>query len=107
MVGYTYMSSELIYRAKLTLIHSTSKIVRVCEIKIWNIENDYQYPGGLKYSLFCVEAASGKIIIGFDNHFPKGPHKHIVSIEETYNYIDSDLLVEDFWDEVSMRGFIV
>lgn len=107
MVRNTYMSSTLLYRSKLTLIHTTSKMVGICEIKIWKINDSKSYPLGLKYSLFCVESASGKIIVGFDNHFPKGPHKHIGEIEEPYHYVNDDLLVEDFWREVGIRGFIL
>lgn len=101
------MSSELLYRSKLTLIHSTTKMVAICEIKIWKIDDPKFYPQNIKYSLFCVESASGKIIVGFDNHFPKGHHKHIADIEEPYFFINYDLLVDDFWNEVELRGFIL
>lgn len=101
------MSSILLYKSKLTLIHATSKMAGICEIKIWKIYDSKFYPGGIKYSLFCVESSTGKIIIGFDNHFPKGPHVHIGENEEIYNYINEDILVEDFWSEVKKRGFIL
>lgn len=101
------MSSTLLYRSKLTLVHESSKMVGKCEIKIWKIDDPKSYPQGIKYSMFCVESATGKIIVGFDNHFPKGPHKHIGEIETPYDYVDEEMLVEDFWEEVNKRGFIL
>ena len=79
----------------------------ICEIKIWKIPDSKFYSDGIKYSLFCVESSTGKTIIGFDNHFPKGPHKHVGENEENYNYLNEDILVEDFWSEVNKRGFIL
>ena len=107
MVKKTYMKSELIYSSKLTLIHSTTKILAICEIKIWRINDLLQYPQGFKYSLFCVEPSTGKVIVGFDNHYPKGSHQHIEKNEIFYEFIDTDLLVEDFWNEVENIGFIL
>lgn len=40
----------------------------------------------------------------YDNHQPKGPHRHVGSREEPYTFVDVDQLVEDFLKDV--RGIL-
>lgn len=47
----------------------------VVEIKIWDVPKSKDYPSGRKFSLFLV--AEGEVVVGFDNHKPKGPHLHL------------------------------
>lgn len=63
------------------------------------------YPEGLKYSLFLVLKESGDVLVGFDNHKPKGPHLHLRGHEEPYEYVNEEKLVDDFWDLVGKEGF--
>jgi hypothetical protein len=65
------------------------------------------YPGGLKYSMFLVVKESGQVLVGFDNHKPKGPHLHHYEKETPYEFKGVDQLVEDFWDMVRKEGFII
>ncbi|MBC7539410.1 MAG: hypothetical protein H7281_11360 [Bacteriovorax sp.] len=99
------MSAVLLYHSKLTLIHSVSKMIAIAELKVWKVDDFHAYPEGIKYSFFCVDRTSGSIIIGLDNHKPKGPHKHLNGIEEPYQFNDCDHLVNDFWNEVRKLGF--
>ena len=95
------------YHSKLTLIHPETNIIAICEIKVWKISDPKSYPNNIKYSLFCVEVPKKNILVGFDNHFPKSPHKHINDLEIPYNFINTDKLIDDFWEEVQSRGFIL
>jgi len=36
----------------------------------------------------------------YDNHHPKGHHRHIEGGEETYRFVDVDRLIEDFMANV-------
>ena len=47
------------------------------------------------------------MIVGFDNHKPKGHHMHIGTKEELYAFKDVDSLIEDFWNKVIQEGFFV
>jgi hypothetical protein len=107
MENKTYIKSELLMHRKLTVIHPEFNIEAVCEVKIWRLAESQKYPFGLKYSLFCANKITKKILIGFDNHFPKGPHIHIDHSEMMYDFLGYEKLIEDFWNEVEARGFII
>ena len=52
------------------------------------------YPEGVKYSLFA--SYSGAVLIGYDNHRPKGNHRHFAGKEEPYDFDGFDKLRQDF-----------
>lgn len=75
----------------------------VVELKLWSVPRTKDYPHGRKYSLFLV--ASGEVIVGIDNHKPKGPHLHLGNQELVYLYRNEASLLSDFWDLVRKAGF--
>lgn len=75
----------------------------VAELKIWKIPKTKHYPHGVKYSLFLV--CEGEVIVGFDNHKPKGHHLHLGTAEYPYTYKDEKQLLNDFWDFAKKAGF--
>lgn len=101
------VQATIIYRSKITLIQRETLEVAIAELKIWKVAKSSGYPEGLKYSLFCVLKESGYILIGFDNHKPKGHHKHLDEFETVYDFKSVDELIDEFWDEVSKEGFIL
>lgn len=101
------VQATMVYSAKITLIRQITQEVAIAELKIWEVIKSKDYPEGLKYSLFCVLKETGDIIIGFDNHRPKGHHKHQYRRESVYDFKSIDELIDDFWNEVSKRGFIL
>lgn len=70
----------------------------VIEMKIWQVSRSAAYPDGVRYSLYWVH--NKEVIVGYDNHAPKGPHRHIRGDELSYEYKDATSLVRDFWQEV-------
>lgn len=40
------------------------------------------------------------MIVGYDNHYPKGPHKHLLDEEYSYNFQNLDQLLADFDSDV-------
>ena len=105
MVRKAYINAVSIFHRKLTVIHIETNIRGICELKAWQVPVSKKYPLGIKYSLFCVDFQSKEVIIGFDNHYPKGPHKHRHQTEDDYEYLSLEKLVDDFWNELKTRGY--
>jgi hypothetical protein len=53
---------------------------------------------GYKYRLVYI--VEGERVIGFDNERGKGDHRHYDNNEFPYDFIDIDVLIEDFMTEV-------
>jgi hypothetical protein len=70
----------------------------VREVIIWSIPKNQDYPEGLKYRLILVEATSGKVLTLYDNHPPKGHHKHLEGIESKNEFISLEILIREFLD---------
>ena len=100
-------TATLLFHSKVQVIHRSSEEVAVAELKVWEVPVSTHYPEGRKFSLFLVWKEAGEVIIGFDNHKPKGPHLHKLGREETYEFKDEGQLIEDFWSLVRMEGFLV
>lgn len=56
-------------------------------------------PHGLKYSLFCGDAA--QCLVRYDNEAGKGDHRHYGPREETYAFTTLEALLEDFQADVT------
>ena len=89
----------------MTLVHNRSTEIAVAELKVWDVPRSAHYPEGLKYSLFLVSKESGLVIVGFDNHKPKGPHLHHEGKELSYLFRGIEQLIEDFWRFAEKEGF--
>lgn len=85
------------------LINSSTGEMAIAEIKIWAVPRSKDYPLGHKFSLFLV--MNGEIIIGIDNHKPKGPHLHLGDRELPYLYINEQHVLADFWEFSKKAGF--
>ena len=55
----------------------------------------------VRYRLSLI-SLSGHRVVGYDNHHPKGDHRHFRGIEETYNYKDPETLIRDFLKDVEL-----
>lgn len=71
----------------------------IVEMKAFQIPSSIQYPLGLKYSLFYIREKS--VIVGYDNHFPKGPHKHLLGKEYPYQFNNLSILISDFEKDIA------
>lgn len=99
------MASFKRFHQKVDLYHSVTNEDAVAELKVFEVPVCVYYPEGLKFSLFLVFKNSGNLIVGIDNHRPKGPHLHIGSKESIYIFRNLDELLDDFWDLVKKKGF--
>lgn len=75
----------------------------VAELKLWSVPRSKDYPEGRKFSLFLV--ANGEVLVGIDNHKPKGPHLHLGEQEVPYLFRGEEELLSDFWDLARKAGF--
>jgi hypothetical protein len=56
-----------------------------------------RYPDGVRYRLALVDPFSGELWVLFDNHFPKGHHRHYRDGREgPYEFRSIEKLVEDY-----------
>ena len=95
------MKATLLFHEKRIVENVKTGELAVVELKIWQLA--IHYPEGRKFSLFLV--ASGTVLIGIDNHKPKGPHLHLGKEEVPYVYVDDNVLLADFWDMTRKAGF--
>jgi hypothetical protein len=68
------------------------------EMKLWSVPITEHTPNGVKYSLVYI--VGDERVVGYDNERGKGDHKHIEGGEIPYLFIDVDVLVEDFRNDV-------
>lgn len=97
----------LTHHQKFYITHSKDENREaVVELKIWRVD-DKRYPDQIKYSLFCVDLETKEVIIGIDNHHPKGHHLHVYENESYYFYTDPKTLIEDFFMQIKNQGYAV
>ena len=68
-------------------------------IKIWQVPVSRTSPDGIDYSLSLI-SPEGERVVGYDNHWPKGHHRHVLIEEGSYTYSGIDNLVADFKTDV-------
>ena len=99
------MKAALLYHQKVTVTNSRNLQVAICELKVWEVPISKNYPDGVKYSLFLVSKETGTVLVGFDNHGPKGAHLHRDGKEAPYHFKGVDEVIDDFWKLVKEEGF--
>ena len=104
MAKGAYMAkATIIYQLKVYLEHRSLVDEALVEIKIWRVPDDQRFPEKIKYSLYCVR--NSEVIVGFDNHHPKGHHLHVSGSELQNTFVDSEKLIEDFFSEIAKQGY--
>lgn len=68
-------------------------------IKIWKVPVSRTSPNGVDYSLSLISPEEERVV-GYDNHWPKGHHRHVLTEEGPYNYNGIDTLIADFRTDV-------
>lgn len=97
------VKAEAIFKEKRLLLNPSTGDAAIAELKIWCVPLSKDYPEARKFSLFLV--AGGEVVVGIDNHKPKGPHLHLGTRELPYLYRDEPSLLADFWDLARKAGF--
>ena len=72
----------------------------ILEAVVWRVAVTPRSVSGVRYRLAFVRQAEGVPAVLYDNHSPKGHHRHIEGVEEPYDFVDVDQLLEDFMADV-------
>lgn len=72
----------------------------IVELVIWKIPVTQQNPTGIRYRLAFIRKGERQPAVLYDNHHPKGHHRHTEGNVEPYNFAGVDRLLEDFVAEV-------
>ncbi len=85
------MAAAVVLREK-----TTDEQGNLREMVIWQVEPNPRQPQGIRYRLALVRAGEKTPAVLYDNHHPKGHHRHIQGVEEPYEFVDVERLVSDF-----------
>jgi hypothetical protein len=85
MAFYAIVLAEMAKRTASLLL--SEKVPLECgllrEVVVWAVPESAKYPDGVKYHLALVNPLSGEVVLLFDNHFPKGHHRHAADGKES------------------------
>jgi hypothetical protein len=70
------------------------------ELVIWKVEPNPRQPNGVRYRLALILRGERAPAVLYDNHHPKGHHRHLHGIEEPYEFVDLERLITDFMADV-------
>jgi len=68
----------------------------IMEVKIYKVPAGKKNPLGYRFRCFMVDATTGGELVGYDNHWPKGSHRHFRGREEAYLFQNIETLLNDF-----------
>lgn len=88
------IKAKLLYALKETLNNGL-----LVEWKVWKVPQSEKYSEGIKYRLALVDPQLRKVILLYDNHWPKGSHIHRKHEESSYRFQSLSILLEDFLNE--------
>ncbi len=72
----------------------------ILELVIWRVPSTSHSQTGVRYRLAFVRQGEEEPAVLYDNHPPKGHHRHIMGVEEAYSFVDVDQLLADFTADV-------
>ncbi|MGH9344434.1 MAG: toxin-antitoxin system TumE family protein [Terriglobia bacterium] len=71
------------------------------EIVLWRVERNPRHPEGVRYRLAFIRSGEEVPALLYDNHHPKGHHRHVGEHEQPYEFVNARQLVADFLAEAS------
>jgi hypothetical protein len=89
------MKARLLLRRKLT-----DRDGDLLEWIVWIVPASPLYRDGVRYRMAFVPWGIGKPVVLYDNHHPKGHHKHLEDLEQPYTFSGIDQLLVDFENDV-------
>jgi len=88
-------------RAKLVLREKViDEDANITEFAIWELPGTHRGGAGVRYRLAFVRRGERNPAVLYDNHDPKGHHRHLEGVEEPYEFVDVDRLLADFAADV-------
>jgi hypothetical protein len=89
------MKAHLLLKEKLT--DSDGDLL---ERVIWQVPQNRLYRDGIRYRLAFIPLGASTPVVLYDNHHPKGHHKHLETLEQPYFYSTVAQLRVDFENDV-------
>jgi hypothetical protein len=86
---------RLIHRYKRT--HPDGSIE---EQVVRSVPRSERQPDGIRYRLVYIRHDAETPAVLYDNHHPKGHHKHLGPIQLPYEFVSVEKLIEDFQTDV-------
>ena len=84
-------------RASLILRRKwTDESGNLFEIVIWRVDRSSLYPEAVRYRLAFIRSGEERPALLYDNHHPKGHHRHVGTAEEPYAFTTARKLIADF-----------
>jgi hypothetical protein len=65
------------------------------EIVLWKVERNARHPEGVRYRLAFIRSGEEAPAVLYDNHHPKGHHRHVGEHEEPYAFVTARQLIAD------------
>ena len=59
-------------------------------LELWRVPVGDRYPEGVRYRLAYIENGEKAPTVLYDNHAPKGHHRHVRGVEGPYDYSGID-----------------
>jgi hypothetical protein len=66
------------------------------QMVLWQVVRSVRYPEAIRYRLAFIRSGEEAPALLYDNHHPKGLHRHIGAREEPYPFVSAQRLVTDF-----------
>jgi hypothetical protein len=70
------------------------------ELVLWQVTRSVEYPDGLRYRLAFVPSGARTPGVLYDNHHPKGHHRHSGRVEDAYPFTTAARLLRAFLTDV-------
>ncbi len=70
------------------------------EVRISTFAPSADLPEGVRYSLCLVDLQSGEAVLLYDVHRGKSHHRHLHGKETSYDFVDEETLLDDFFRDV-------
>lgn len=101
MAYYTISKARLTHRIKLI-----DQAGGIEERIVWSVPKSAKYPERVRYRLAYIRQGAKKPAVLYDNHHPKGHHRHIQGMESPYDFSGAEKLLDDFRRDVEELRWI-
>jgi len=71
------------------------------EMVVWRVPASAHRPEGVRYRLALILAGDSTPAVLYDNHPPKGHHRHVGGVEAPYPFRGVEQLITDFLADVA------
>ncbi len=69
-------------------------------MKVWKVPASDKCPEGVRYRLAFIPHGQDSPAVLYDNHYPKGHHRHLHQSEEPYEFHGVNKLISNFREDV-------